>query len=130
MLEAVIEIVPEGERDGYDSLWSSRIGLRLEEMRGKPAAARRIAAPGQTNIHHESQAPYIFRVQAQLMAIEIEHVINRIGMHACRDMISPRGEGQIAAGDAPPHVDGQVIADLVAESIGCGGINIGQARKR
>src|SRR5690349_12131395 len=65
----------------------------------------------------------------EVMPIHRDDIVNGVSMHTCRNMVTLSWQCQIAAGDASPHIDGQMIAHFVAEDVGCRRINIRYTRE-
>ena len=102
---------------------------KLDKVSAEPAALWRIVASDQSNVDDQSQAAYIIQGHAQVALIHVHDLFDGVGMHAGGDVVSLSWQGQVAACDAAPHVDGQMVAYLVAKRIGCGGIDVGEARE-
>src|SRR5262249_14194092 len=56
--------------------------------------------------------------EAEVASEHGEDVGDGVGVAGGGDSEALLGETEEAAGDAPPHVDGEVVADLVAENAG------------
>src|SRR6266567_88200 len=93
-------------------------------MRSQPAPAQRIDASHQANVYNESQAAYVIDAYAQVALVHMDDIIDGVSMHAGCYMVSPGGQRQIASCDASPHVDREVIADLIAQCIGASRLNV------
>ena len=60
------------------------------------------------------------------MLVHVQNIVDGIGMHARRNMVAPGRQREVAACHTPPHIDGKVITDLVAQRVGVGRFDVGQ----
>src|SRR3989440_2751095 len=84
----------------------------------------------QADIDNQSETAHILCSEVQVVVVHRDDINDSISMNASGDVISLGWQCQIAACNAPPHVDRQVIAHLITECICSGGIDIGYASER
>ena len=102
-LKAIIALLPAGKLQAENGFWVYRMRFRPQKVGTKPATELGFPPRYQSDIHGNAETPYILTAQAEIVPVEMENILEGIGVDAGDHMISRGRQPQKPPCHPAPH---------------------------